>query len=618
MSAPFSLRDYQHETGTAARAAFDAGIWSQMVVLPTGAGKTVIFSRLSSYFRDWLDSFSWINSRMLVIAHRDELIDQAATKIREANPDLNVEIEQSDRVASPMADIVVASIQTLAARGCKRLLTMNPNRFRVIVVDEAHHAAAESYQSVFRLLSLIPPVEMLPSRNASADSVAKSRADVRAWRLANPPGRLVIGFTATPSRADAIGLEWTFQQVVYEKSLLWMIERGYLVPPRGFLIDTDVNLDIVKTIGGDWQTAGLASVVNTPEINRKIVHAWAHLAHVDTTPKGRGFRAIDLGAGNFRRSLFFGVDVQHTRDLAAALRSIGVRADSVAGSDDDRDLKIARIRSGELDALVNCQLLTEGVDIPEVSCVGIARPTQSQALYMQIVGRGLRLFDGKSDALILDCVGISRKHSLVTLGDLFGLPPRFDLDGENAVQAAIEVERIRDDYPSLDLDGGSLGEIRKRINKIDLWNHRESKIVGEYASLKWIEDNASRYHLPVPQLLDGGKLDHGSKERIYIERDALDAWRVSVRGAADHSDFPIAMADDIASAFLKGEKWISMNRHHLVAMKAKDAPWRDRPPTTKQLDALKRMKCPIVPMTRGQASDLFDSFMAKKKPAKPA
>ena len=136
----FHLRDYQHECLQAIMAGYRAGVRRQLTCLPTGSGKTVIFAEFPRYFR--------MRNQMLVLAHRAELLEQACDKIRRANPDLRIAVDQAGRIADPDCDVVVASVPTLGRRGSKRLQRLDPNRFFLVVVDEAHHATAATYKRV--------------------------------------------------------------------------------------------------------------------------------------------------------------------------------------------------------------------------------------------------------------------------------------------------------------------------------------------------------------------------------------------------------------------------------------------------------------------------------------
>lgn len=581
-------RDYQHESLDAIAAALAADVWSQMLVLPTGGGKTVVFALLRAKLNAWLQGVPWIAQRMLIIAHRDELLQQAREKLIAANPDLAVEIEQGDAEATPMAEVVIASIQTLAARSCARLRRLGPDRFRIVVVDEAHHAAAESYQSVLRELGVLPPLDLIPkARDRMALHAA--RVKVQQWWSATRPGKLLLGVTATPNRSDAIGLEWTFRQVVYQKTLRWMIEAGYLVPPRGFVVETGLSLDTVKTIGGDFQQKGLAAIVNTRARNEAIAAAWQE-------------HAAD------RSTIVFGVDVQHAKDLAAAFEARGVRALSVDGSasTDERRAALSAFADGSLRVLTNCALFTEGFDEPRIGCVVLARPTQSQTLYSQMVGRGLRLFDGKADCVVLDGVDNSQRHSLVSLGDLFGLPPRFNLQGQDAVAAAQKIESLIERFSTLDVSGArSLAELDARVRSIDLFTPRQSGLVTEHASMRWITESDSRFHIVLPQD------EAHTVARLVIRQGTLGDWDAVVQ---QHGvgDYRIASCDDVRDAFQSAERWIAAHRPDVAMLNDKDAAWRTRPPMVKQIIRLQEWGCERIPRTRGEASEMIDAYLQNR------
>jgi ATP-dependent helicase IRC3 len=353
MTETITLRPYQVECLSSVQQSMSRGVWSQVAVVPTGGGKTVIFAQLPSALRPWLSTFGSAQQRMLVIAHREELIEQAADKLRKANPDLRVGIEQGKYRSTPFDDVVVASVATLTASGGRRLRQLNPDDFRIVVVDEAHHTPADTYQQVLRYFGLVPPKEF---QKASP----YARTALREWWDITRPQRLLLGVTATPQRSDAVGLEWSYREIVFERTLRWMIDQGYLTPLSGYVVETGVNLDAVRRVAGDYVVDDLANAVDTPELNRLAVDAWLRYA-------------------DGRRTIVFSVNVQHAINLAAEFRRRGIAADSVAGSDRDRDDRVKEFRNGDLDVLVNCDLLTEGVDIPEIECVILVKPTQSQS-----------------------------------------------------------------------------------------------------------------------------------------------------------------------------------------------------------------------------------------------
>lgn len=592
-------RDYQVDALTAIKTSLDHRVWSQMLVVPTGGGKTVIFALLLDTLKEWIAREPWMNQRMLIIAHRDELLDQARKKLIAANPGIAVEIEQGDQHVTPMAEVVIASIQTLAARNYARLDALDVRRFKIIVVDEAHHAAADTYQGVLARLGVLPPVELLPPAN-SKDRLAlhAGRVRVQQWWQAQPATKLLLGVTATPSRSDAVGLEWTFRQVVYEKTLRWMIERGYLVPPRGYLVETGLNLDTVKTIGGDFQQKGLSAIVNTQERNQALAAAWQQEA---------------IG----RPTLVFGVDVQHAHDLADAFSDVADRVVALDGSAtrEHRASVLQQFARGEIQVLTNCALFTEGFDEPSIGCVVLARPTKSQTLYSQMVGRGLRLFDGKSDCIVLDGCDNSQRHSLVTLGDLFGFPSTFNLNGRDAVKAAARMEQLAAQFPALDTgDVRSLDELEARVRSIDLFKPRSSATVTEHASMCWIAHGQTRFTLALTQRIAPTETEpaRNVSQTMEIRQHTLGDWQVVLRGA-DVADYQIAICDDVRDAFATGERWVAVHLPDVAKLTNKDAAWRTRPPTAKQITKLQEWGCTRLPATRGEASEMMDAYITNKK-----
>lgn len=592
----YVARDYQAEALTAIASSYAQGVWSQVLVLPTGGGKTVVFALLPEALAHAIGQLDFVHTRMLVIAHREELLEQAREKIMRANPGLAVEIEQDEYEASPMADIIVASVSSLASNDCARVKRLGPERIKVIVVDEAHHAPAETYQRVLRALGVLPPLELIPGRGAD---LRAARVHINEWWQQTQPGKLLLGVTATATRADAIGLEWTFRSVVYEKTLRWMIENGYLVLPIGFAIETGVDLDGVKTVAGDWQTKGLAQAVNTPERNKAIAQEWAKQSRAT--------------CGRLAKTLGFAVDIQHAKDLAAAFAQVGARASAVWGADDERAVKVRALNTGQLDALMNCAVLTEGYDEPSIESIVIARPTMSQLLYTQMIGRGLRTHEGKTTCLVFDAADNSTRHSLVALGDLFGLPTGFDLNGGDALQAARQIEMWLDRFGGLDTAGAkSIAEIERRVRAIDVFAPIAAPLVDKYAALRWVQASEQRFYLDTQEK---GK----PRERVELRLGTLGDWRI-VQLDADKSERTIAFATDVRDAFRQGEAWVRTHREHASRMNDKRAAWRFKPPSPDQLAKLHAwgVTTERLPTTRGQASDMMTAYIQRKQQRRSA
>ena len=366
MTEPRKLRPYQAEAVTEVVTYWstpDLERYTPVVVLPTGTGKSTVIAKLATEARR-------LGLRVLMLAHRRELLDQMAASVSAVSPDTPpVGIVQGERNA-PEADVVAASFQTLVSSPA-RLAELG--RREVVLVDEMHHSAAETYKGVLDDLGV---TEHDPDRPVFA-----------------------CGFTATASRADG-GLGEIWDKVVYEKSLAWAIKQGYLVTPRGLtVVLPDMDLSKVTVRAGDYAAGELEHVMQ---------------ASVDTTVAAM----LTHAAG--RASIVFAAGVDHAEALAAALTSNGVRAAAVTGamSATSRAEVYTAFTAADLDAMVTVQVLTEGADFPRCDAVVMARPTRSQTLYSQMVGRAVRLYPGKTDALVLDLAGVTRDMSLVTLNDL--------------------------------------------------------------------------------------------------------------------------------------------------------------------------------------------------------
>ena len=372
------LRPYQRQCLERLRQRYRDGKRRLLVSLPTGTGKTVIFAQFPHYFR--------VKKRLLVLAHREELLEQARQKFHDVDPTLRVEIEQAGKRASADCKVVIASVPTIGRAGSARLAALAPQDFYLIVVDEAHHSVAKSYRAIFEHFHLFAP---------------------------DTP-RMLVGFTATPRRGDQQGLGKVFEEIAYKRSLEEMIRERFLCPVAGWRVASNVNLDAVQVRGGDFVESQLARVVDVAERNALLLRAYQDLARQ-------------------RRCIVFCVNVAHAQDVAARFRDAGIRAAAVWGamSKDQRRTTLADLSSGALEVVTNCNVLTEGFDEPRIDCILMARPTHSRLLYAQMVGRGTRLHPEKADLLVIDVADNSRTHTLAGLHALFDLNPALDLQGSN-------------------------------------------------------------------------------------------------------------------------------------------------------------------------------------------
>jgi superfamily II DNA or RNA helicase len=540
-----NLRPYQTEALVRVREAYKAGKRRVVVSLPTGTGKTVVFAHFPGALK--------MKKRLLVLAHREELLLQAQDKFRSIDPDLKVEIEQAGARASADAKVVVASVPTLARAGGARLSQLRPEDFSIIVVDEAHHAVAPTYRRIFDHFGLF---------------------------LRGAP-RYLVGFTATPRRGDKQGLGEVFEEVCYARDLREMIAGGYLSPIRGWRVDTDLSLDEVKVRHGDFVESQLARVVNTPSRNNLLVKAYRDLA-------------------DGRRAIVFCVDVAHARDVHQTFAAAGIRTAAVWGdlAKDERRAALARFSSGKIDVITNCNLLTEGFDEPRVDCVIMARPTRSKLLYAQMVGRGTRLHRDKADLAVIDVADNSRTHVLPGLHSLFNLPMNMNLKGGSVLEIEREIDRISRMQPWIDTSRiHTPDDIRLAAERIEFFNFDPPHELAGCTGNTWCAVPGG-YRLSLPE-----------GEWMLIEPNLLDTWdveHITLGGAK-----LLKRAETLASAIESADRFVSAERPDAGRLVERSARWRAEPPTEKQEELLARHSIPVPEgLTRGQASQMISLVLA--------
>lgn len=560
-------------------------------------GKTVLFATFPSVHAGWLAQFAQTERRMMVIAHREELLDQAADKIQKANPALVVNIEQGDRVASPYADIVIASIQTLSAMKFRRLERLLARMvFRIVVVDEAHHAAARTYRAVLARMGFLPLIE---KQDADAEIEAVNFDDVqvmedtlRGWDQTAPKDRLLVGVTATPNRSDTIGLNCVFQDIVYSYALRDAIADGWLVPPVPFVIETDTSLDDVKTTAGDFNQKQLAQAVNQAHRNELAVKGW-------------------LEYGDRQPTLCFTVDVAHAHAMADLFQTVGVRAVALSGETpkEDRRVLLRQYQDRQVDLIANCMVLTEGTDLPLTGCILHCKPTKSATLYEQMTGRGLRLFDQKTRCVIIDVVDVARRHSLQTLPTLGGLPPGLKGNGETLQQLSDEWDDLQEKYPQLgDLLTShrlTIEQLRVRASTFDIWSIPDLGVFAETTTLRWMKHGDDTFTLVYPWG-DG-------KETLQVSRDLLGKWEIvcTIRpddhGPLRQRTIAHGIEHQLAAASL-AEAFVGQERRTILKLKDRSAQWRDGQASEKQMATLRKFHVPfdLKTLTKGRASDLLD------------
>lgn len=381
-STPFELRDYQIQALENVHEAIGRGITRPAVVLATGGGKTVVFSHLIPQLKPSSPSKG---NKTLVLAHKEELVRQAAESIKRVNPHLKVDIDMRKQKPSSDADVVVGSVPTLVR--LTRLEMYNPEEYKAIILDECHHATALSWLKILKHFD----------------------ADKKGLET------YVVGFTATMERSDGKPLGDMFDEVVFERNLLTMVNNKELVDIRFSSIAVDVDLSKVATRGPDYATGSLSSAMNSNEVNFLVAISYLKLK------KEYGFKS----------TLIFCVDVDHCLTLCGVLQRQGINAQYVTGetAKHERRAIIEDFKNGRIDVLCNVQVFTEGTDIPNIDSLFLARPTKSRPLLVQMIGRGLRLYEDKTHCHVVDIAG-TRGTGMKSVPMLFSLPPSFEIHGK--------------------------------------------------------------------------------------------------------------------------------------------------------------------------------------------
>ena len=342
------LRPYQQEARAAVEGQWDEGVRRTLLVLPTGCGKTIVFAKITE---DCVKA----GQRVLILAHRGELLDQAADKIKKSTG-LGCAVEKAEQTSlDSWFRVTVGSVQTLMRE--KRLSQFDPGHFGTIIIDEAHHCISDSYQRVLQYFE---------------DSN-------------------VLGVTATPDRGDMRNLGSYFESLAYEYTLPKAIREGYLSPIKALTVPLKLDLPGVGVNAGDFKAGDLGD-------------ALAPYLHQIAEEMGKYCRD--------RKTVVFLPLVKTSQKFRDILCEKGFRAAEVNGESQDRAQVLADFDSGKYNVLCNSMLLTEGWDCPSVDCVVVLRPTKVRSLYSQMVGRGTRLYPGKDHLLLLDFLWHTERHEL--------------------------------------------------------------------------------------------------------------------------------------------------------------------------------------------------------------
>ena len=526
------LRDYQSESIKRVLASYEKDPTGQeLIVLPTAAGKTIVFSEI----------ISRLGNRALVLAHRDELLEQAADKYRMMHNGADVG-KVGGGVFDWDHDVLVGSIDTLRrANHTFRLVEEHArNPFKIVVIDEAHHIAANGYQHV----------------------------------LTHLPGVFKLLVTATPDRLD--GKPILDKLPIYSRTIPDMIERRWLCDIRAIAIRTEESLDTIKTTRGDYNIGDLGKAIDTHSRNSRIVSAYQEHA------SGRKFIA-------------FCATIAHAEHLAEAFQAARIPVHVVTGetSLEDRKRMYQDVRSGVKFGMINVMVLTEGFDMPQISCIIMARPTQSRALFVQCLGRGTRLSPGKTDCILLDLTDNCLKHRLQpqSLQRALNMPL---LRSGTTVLEAIESAARRT---------GATG--REVVRKLEEHRHKDFNI-DLLAKLIWKELPNGVFTMEIGI----------EKHRIgLVPIKGQDGYYKVVARLAPNFTFQVwsgALALDWAQSMAEKKALLILANKQSTVLVDQNARWRSQPASDKQLDLLRKFHQPVQEgITKGQASDVLDPIFER-------
>lgn len=547
-------RPYQRAALDGIHDAYRRGRRSVLITMATGTGKTVVFATLIHERHQQGD-----RRPTLVIAHREELLSQAAEKISEVCPRLRVGIEQASQKASTGSSVVIASVQTISRASSSRLAWLKPG---LVIIDEAHHAAANGYQAVLR-------------------------------RFAGPETQ-VLGVTATPHRLDGKELHGNaaiFEEVAFAYGIRQAIEDQWLVDIRGYRVESETDLGDITMRQGDFAAGELAKRVDNPARTRAAMKHWLEVARD-------------------RRTIAFCAGVEHALHVRNAFQEAGVMAEMVSGDMQraDRKASIERFRRGSTQVLCNCEVLTEGFDVPDASCALLLRPTQSWTLYTQMVGRITRLAAGKADGIVIDVVDNCTRHNLATVPAILGLPPGLDLEGKSLVKAAQSIEEMGAKAAVLQHAlPGSWTELQTMLLQVDLFGAIETPQELAGARLAW---------LSVP---GGYHVSCGDGKKARLTEDALGQWElILMEGVAEtKKSRKLRIPEtELMQVSRVAENLIRATWPAAMTVADREARWRRTRPSDKQIEWLRKFKqsdAVIAALDKGQASGLLTQLFARSR-----
>lgn len=552
-----SARKYQRECAEAISSAYKRGITRQFVWMPTGSGKSFIIRNIPSI----VDMAS-----VLVMADTIELISQLSEHMSKGNPGVSVGIEQAENEARGDDLIVVASMQTLSMEKAKRLKEMDPNRFDIIIIDEAIKTPCKSYQEILKHFT----------------------------------PKLLIGFCATMKRRDKLVLADHYDEIVFTKTIPELWREGdiegdgpYLSDIRPVRATTDIDISDIGVIGEDFNEEELALRLDVDQRNTQI------------------FSTIEQHAKDRNSILVFGCSKKHVENLYhQAIKRGHHSVDYILGETKDRANKLKKFADGHTRIMFNCNVFIRGVDVPRIDCIVMTKPSMSYDYTNQVIGRGFRPFPGKKDLLIIDMCDTIGNLPVLSVSDMFGVPG-LNLDGcsikekveviEKAELLLVDmapgdtIEEVEKRVKIVEQLALKTGTIKTNIELVDLFSASGLQRSKYYESLySWIKVKQDKYILPL------------NDKKITLERNRMGVW-VCSDGAS------------IAEKKTRGKdvpwRWVDLRVKHQSngqwQRKQRTCKLRQKRATPGQVQALKNNGIIVPPdLTFGIAIDVLDYLKA--------
>lgn len=490
MPETLTPRPYQTETVEKIYAAYGEGYRRVAIVLPTGGGKTMVGSMIVA------DAVR-ASQRILWLAHRTELVDQAEERFRGCTSGIRVGVLQGPR-REHLADVVVASVLTAVRPGALSLLKQAG--FSMVIVDEVHHVQARTYQTILRELGVF-----------------------------DDDGPLFLGVTATLDRADGLRLGDTIETVAHTVSMSALIDDGFLLRPRGIRVRIE-GLDLSRVKRSRTSDSGLDD------------RAVAAAMHDALAPAAIARAVLEHGKG--RHAVAFLPSVELSKEQARVFAEHGLTAVHV-DADTPKALRkeiMRRAKLGEFDVVCNVGLFTEGTDVPIWDLAVMGRPTSSAVLFQQMAGRVLRPYPGQRDGIVLDVVGVTGRHKLQTLKNLDGVEIPEDMPDELAI--------FDEDDPADDDRPQSTGEAPSVDSGVDgPLEHEMFDLFGK-SHAAWRRSPAGRWYLPT------GPVSAVTLEQVPGDPDLFDVWH-GQECLHERCDLSAAMAwgERVPGADVRGDAW---------------------------------------------------------------